>query len=109
MQITATARSIALYALAYVIIPTRFQSLQAVLDASLAPFRRGGPDLFPLDRLTFDDVTEKLRVLQTKQLSFHVSNGGLAIDGIGSENFYDLNTEALRAVLDAWGVGSWSG
>ena len=36
-----------MYGIAYVIIPTEFESLQAAFDEALAPFRRGGPDEFP--------------------------------------------------------------
>jgi hypothetical protein len=52
-----------MYGIAYVIIPTEFESLQVALDEALAPFRRGGPDEFPREALAFDDVTEELRQL----------------------------------------------
>jgi len=38
-----------MYGVAYVIIPVEFASLQAALDASLAPFRRGGLEDFSRD------------------------------------------------------------
>jgi len=38
------------YGLAYVIVPTEFASLQAALDESLVPFRRGGTGDFPRAR-----------------------------------------------------------
>jgi len=42
----------------YVLVPRKFESLQAELDSTLAPFRRGGEDDFPREKLAFDDVTD---------------------------------------------------
>ena len=58
-----------MYGIAYVIIPTEFASLQAVVDEALAPFRRGGPDDFPREKLAFDDVTASMKRLHTEAIT----------------------------------------
>jgi hypothetical protein len=60
-----------MYGLAYVLIPTRFRSLQEELDRTLAPFMRGGEEDFPRDKLAFDDVTEELARLHGTQVRFN--------------------------------------
>ena len=60
-----------MYGLAYVIIPARFESLQAELDQTLAPFRRGGEDVFPRERLAFVDATEDLRLLHEARFRYN--------------------------------------
>jgi hypothetical protein len=49
-----------MYGLAYVLIPASFRSLQEELDRALAPFRRGGEENFPREKLAFDDATDDL-------------------------------------------------
>ncbi len=52
-----------MYGLAYVLVPSKFVSLQSELDQTLARFRRGGDDMFPRAKLTFDDAIHSLRRL----------------------------------------------
>ncbi|WP_442754255.1 hypothetical protein ACNHKD_14850 [Methylocystis sp. JAN1] len=98
-----------MYGLAYVIIPTEFASLQGVLDEALAPFRRGGPDEFPREKLAFDDVTDALRRLHDARFEFRVEGGGVVISGHEPALTYDLDSAGIRAFLDEAGLTSWSG
>src|SRR5262245_59074526 len=61
--------------LAYVLVPRRFESLQAELDSTLAPFRQGGEDEFPRDKLAFDEVTDELEKLYAAKFR-HNERGG---------------------------------
>jgi hypothetical protein len=98
-----------MYGLAYVIIPTEFASLQGVLDEALAPFRRGGPEDFPREKLAFDDITEALRKLHAARFGFRVEGGCLSIAGDDPALTYDPDSGGIRAFLDAAGKTSWSG
>jgi hypothetical protein len=60
-----------MYGLAYVLIPPHFNSLQAELDRTLAPFRRGGDGDFPREKLAFDDVTEYFARLHGTRVRFN--------------------------------------
>lgn len=62
----------AMYGLAYVLIPTQFASLQSELDRTLAPFKRGGDDAFPREKLTFEDATEWLARLHRAKFRYNV-------------------------------------
>ncbi|BBU60393.1 hypothetical protein MSC49_03280 [Methylosinus sp. C49] len=97
-----------MYGLAYVIIPIEFASLQGALDETLAPFKRGGADVFPQEKLEFDDVTGALRLLHTTPLEFEAGNG-LSIRGGDLEHVHDLDSEAVLRFLDAAGTRTWSG
>jgi len=96
------------YGLAYVIIPIEFASLQGELDGALAPFRRGGADAFPHEKLEFDDVTGALRLLHTTPLEFEIGNG-LTIRGDDLAHVHDLDSDAVRSFLDAMGTRTWAG
>src|ERR1700729_3307584 len=76
--------------IAYVIIPTEFESLQAALDEALAPFRRGGPDEFPREALAFDDVTGELRQLHRLPITLEAKAAGVALrseDSASADDF----------------------
>ncbi len=66
-----------MYGIAYVILPTEFASLQAVLDEALAPFRRGGPDDFPREKFAFDDVADALKRLHAEATTLKSARDGL--------------------------------
>jgi hypothetical protein len=97
-----------MYGIAYVIIPTEFASLQAVLDEALAPFRRGGPDEFPRDKLAFDDVTDEIRKLQREAIELKWEDGRVVLQSkdmlVGAWDFDGL-TEFLRSTE----APTWSG
>jgi hypothetical protein len=97
-----------MYGLAYVIIPIEFASLQGALDETLAPFKRGGADVFSHDKLEFDDVTDTLRLLHTTPLEFETGSG-LSIRGEDLALVHDLDSDAVRSFLDAAGTRAWSG
>jgi hypothetical protein len=97
-----------MYGIAYVVIPTEFYSLQAVLDEALAPFRRGGVDDFPSDKLAFDDVTETIRRLHREAITLKSDGAGIAVVG-GSTMGSDLDFDALREFLLALCAPTWSG
>jgi hypothetical protein len=99
-----------MYGLAHVIIPTAFTSLQATLDETLAPFKRGGADDLPRDKLAFDDVTEALQKSHRTKFEFDIADGeGLRIAGGDPMRLHHLDAAAIRAFLEAEGVRSWSG
>jgi hypothetical protein len=98
-----------MYGLAYVIIPTEFASLQGALDEALTPFRRGGRDDFPREKLAFDDVTDALRRMHEARFDFRVEGGGVVIGGGNPGLTYDLDSASIRGFLEAAGVESWSG
>ena len=98
-----------MYGIAYVIIPTEFESLQAALDEALAPFRRGGPDEFPREALAFDDVTDELAAASPpadhargERRRRCPSKQRLASAG-------DFDFAALAEFLGATGAPLWSG
>jgi hypothetical protein len=97
-----------MYGIAYVVIPTEFHSLQAVLDEALAPFRRGGVDDFPSDKLAFNDVTETIRRLHREAITLKSDGAGIAVVG-GSTMGSDLDFDALREFLLTLCAPTWSG
>ncbi len=97
-----------MYGIAYVIIPTEFASLQAVLDEALAPFHRGGADEFPREALAFDDVTEDLRQLHRLPITLKSEGAGVVVQSKDAA-LGDFNFEALREFLQSRGAPSWSG
>jgi hypothetical protein len=98
-----------MYGLAYVIIPTEFSSLQAAIDAALAPFQRGGLDKFPRSQLAFNDMTNMLRALHTAQLQLRLDSGGVNVFAPDPEHVFHLDTEALYMFLKLRDASSWSG
>ena len=98
-----------MYGIAYVIIPTEFESLQAVLDEALAPFRRGGLDEFPREALALDDVTEELRQLHRLPITLEAKAAGIAVRSEDSASADDFDFAALAEFLAATGAPLWSG
>src|ERR1700729_2608990 len=98
-----------MYGIAYVIIPTEFESLQAALDEALAPFRRGGPNEFPREALAFDDVTGELRQLHRLPITLEAKAAGVALRSEDSTSGDDFDFAALAEFLAATGAPLWSG
>jgi hypothetical protein len=97
-----------MYGLAYVIIPAQFESLQAELDRTLAPFQRGDEDLFPRERMAFVDATEDLRLLHSARFRYNPDGKieWLAGDAMRS---YDLDFTALAEHLKACRLDTFEG
>jgi hypothetical protein len=97
-----------MYGLAYVIIPAQFESLQAELDRTLAPFQRGGEDVFPRERLAFRDATEGLGLLHGARFRYNPDGKieWLAGDAMRS---YDLELTALAEHLKACRLDNFEG
>ena len=74
-----------MYGLAYVLIPTRFHSLQEELDRTLAPFVRGGEESFPREKLAFDDVTDDLLRLHGTKIRYDPDGSVTADDKEANE------------------------
>jgi hypothetical protein len=99
-----------MFALAYVLIPSRFTSLQTELDRALAAFRRGGPKEFPPERLAFDDVTDTLRRLHVAHLELERSGSdGVTIRGLDMGDSFALDTLPLQEVMRRRNYRAWSG
>jgi hypothetical protein len=98
-----------MYGVAYVIIPTDFASLQSVLDATLAPYRRGGPDEFPREALAFDDVTNELRRLHRQPIGLKLRGTSVTLESAELPISADLDFDALSDFLQSTGAASWSG
>lgn len=98
-----------MYALAYVLLPADFSSLQDSLDRSLAPYKRGGEDDFALDQLAFDDDTAPLEEIWRAELDFDRTGGGLRYGDAPPLGPYMLDGLALRRFLDERGVDRWRG
>lgn len=97
-------------------IPAGFASLQAELDAALAPFRRGGPAEFPPEKLAFDDITDTLRALHRAVFRFERSGrDGLSAQVLGGggggrvPDTYHLDLEPVRELMLGRGLAIWSG
>jgi len=98
-----------MYGVAYVIIPLEFASLQAALDEALSPFRRGGVDQFPREKLAFDDATDELRRLHVAGLSMTHENGlSLRWEGSTPLDDFAFDFDALRDLVRSHG-STWSG
>jgi hypothetical protein len=97
------------YAVAYVIIPTEFASLQAILDETLAPFQRGGPSAFPRHKLTFDDMTEDLRRLHRLPIRLNSNGQGVGIVSTDTALAVHIDFDAIRPLLESMGISSWEG
>lgn len=99
------------YALAFVLLPANFKSLQAELDRTLEPFRRGGPDQLPTTRLVFKDVTSDLARLHSASLVLvRDDQPGLRLSGLSGDLRWLLDSCALEKVaLGGCVTGRWSG
>jgi hypothetical protein len=97
-----------MYGLAYVIMPARFESLQAELDRTLAPFRRGSEDLFPRERLAFEDATEELRLLHRRRFRYN-PDGSVAWSIADASASYDLSLTVLSDHMKACRLDTFEG
>jgi hypothetical protein len=98
-----------MYGLAYVIVPIEFSSLQAAIDATLAPFQRGGLDKFPRSQLAFNDMTSVLRALHRAQIRLKLDGGGVNVFTLDPEHIFQLDSVALCFFLKLRDASSWSG
>jgi hypothetical protein len=95
------------YGLAFVLIPSSFHTLQAELDQSLAPFKRGGEDVFPRSSLAFDDVTDALLTLHRS--AFRYECGRLTWHDPDADPYLDLSLRRLSEHLAACGLDAFQG
>jgi len=96
-----------MYGLAYVLIPTQFASLQSELDRTLAPFKRGGDDAFPREKLTFEDATEWLARLHRAKFRYNVGGSFDLFDNAVSS--FDLRPANLAEYLAACRLDTFEG
>jgi hypothetical protein len=97
-----------MYALAYVLIPQNFASLQAELDRTLAPFMRGGDDKFPRDKLAFDDATERLARLHRAAFRYD-ADGNLTWRDADAASSFDLRLGVLAEHMAACQLDAFEG
>jgi len=97
-----------MYGLAYILIPARFESLQSELDRALAPFRRGGDDKFPRDKLAFADATERLAQLHRSRFRYH-RDGTLTWLGGDAAPSFDLSLSSLAEHMTACRLDRFEG
>jgi hypothetical protein len=97
-----------MYGLAYVLIPSRFVSLQSELNQTLARFRRGGDDAFPRAKLAFDDATEGLRRLHCTKFRY---NSDHSVRWLGSDaaSSFELRLSKLSDHMAACRLGEFEG
>jgi hypothetical protein len=95
------------YGLAYVLIPRTFHSLQTELDRTLAPFRRGGDDVFPRSSLAFDDATDAL--LRLHRSAFQYDAGKLKWRETDTCSSFDLSLGRLSEHLAACSLDAFEG
>lgn len=96
-----------MYGLAYVLIPTRFHSLQEELDRSLAPFMRGGEDSFPREKLAFDDATEDLMRLHETAIRYN-PDGSVTWSSV-REISHELCLSRLKEHMSACSLDQFEG
>ena len=97
-----------MYGLACVLLPHGFTSLQAELDQTLAPFKRGGEAEFPRAKLAFDDATESLTRLHHATVRFN-ADGSLSCRDGDPIALYDLQLSRLAEHLAACRLGTFEG
>jgi hypothetical protein len=97
-----------MYGLAYVLIPSRFASLQSELDRTLAPFRRGGDDTFPRAKLAFDDATDTLARLHRSKFRYN-SDGSLSWLDSDAPLSFDLRLSRLSEHMAACRLDEFEG
>jgi len=96
-----------MFALAYVLIPSRFASLQAELDRALAPFKRGGEESFPREKLVFHDATDRLKELHGARFRYN-RDGSLSHLGDHGAPF-DLAVTSLKEHFSACALDRFEG
>jgi hypothetical protein len=97
-----------MYGLAYVLVPSRFASLQSELDRTLAPFRRGGDDTFPRAKLAFDDATDTLARLHRSKFRYN-SDGSLSWLDSDAALSFDLRLSRLSEHMAACRLDEFEG
>ncbi len=100
-----------MYGLAYVLFePAGALSLERTLRDSLAPFQRGGPDLFDYDKLVFEDRTADLEATHKAVIELRWSEGGgIQLKRVPDSAHYYTDSDALRDLLKAWGGDAFEG
>jgi hypothetical protein len=98
-----------MYGLAYVLVPSRFVSLQSKLDQTLARFRRGGDDAFPRAKLAFDDATDGLGRLHRTKFRFNSDGSVRWLDHDDAASSFDLNFSKLSEHMAACRLGEFEG
>jgi hypothetical protein len=99
-----------MYGLAYVLIPGRFDSLQSELDRTLAPFRRGGDDSFPREKLAFDDATDNLSDMHRGKFNYDPDRSVRWLGGgDGMTPLFYVNMSKLDEHMKACGLDTFEG
>jgi hypothetical protein len=98
-----------MYGLAYVLVPSRFASLQSELDQTLARFRRGGDDAFPRAKLAFDDATDGLRRLHCTKFQYNSDGSMRWRDSDAAASSFDLRLLKLSEHMAACRLGEFEG
>ncbi len=97
-----------MYGLAHVLVPRAFTSLQSELDRTLAPFKRGGEDAFPRDKLAFDDATDRLARLHRAKFRLNIDGSLTWLDGDATPSL-DLRLTRLAEHLAACRLDTFEG
>ncbi len=97
-----------MYGLAYVLVPSKFASLQSELDQTLAPFMRGGADQFPRAKLAFDDATDGLARLHRAKFRYNSDRSLSWLDGDAASSFH-LRLARLSEHMAACRLGEFEG
>ena len=104
-----TSWSSEMYGLAYVLVPSRFVSLQSELDQTLARFRRGGDDAFPRTQLAFDDPTEALARLHRTKFRYNSDHSVRWLDSDDAALSFDLRLLKLSEHMAACRLSEFEG
>lgn len=96
-----------MYALAYVILPHRYTSLQRALDETLAPFKRGTDGDFPREKLAFDDETDDLICLHKSR--FEYRSGAWHWDQTSAASSFNLDVGEVKKHLGACKLDEFEG
>jgi hypothetical protein len=98
-----------MYGLAYVLIPGRFDSLQAELDRTLARFRRGGDGDFPREKLAFDDATDGLGDMHRDKFRYEPDRSVRWLGGGDGMPLFYLNMSRLDEHMAACRLDTFEG
>lgn len=98
-----------MYGLAYVIIPSSFDSLQSELDRTLARFRRGGEADFPREKLAFDDATDSLGDMHCGKFQRNEKGSMQWLGGGDGMSLFYLDMSKLDEHMAACGLDTFEG
>src|SRR5215470_13758335 len=98
-----------MYGLAYVLVPGRFVSLQSELDQTLSPFRRGGDDAFPREKLAFDDATDGLTRLHRTKFRYNSDHSVRWLNADAAASSFDLRLLKLSEHMAACQLSEFEG